>query len=110
MTLPEFKDKFRDGPVRAVIADVLARLKTQNYTGDVTLAKQTADEIRDRLKDLNLPKYKLFVHVVIGESRGQGVQISNRCFWDDETDAFVSESVRNDTLYAVATAYGLYHY
>ena len=110
MTRPELKDKFRDAPVRAVISEVLARLKTQNYTGDVTLAKQTADEIRDRLRDLNLPKYKLFVHVIIGETRGQGIQVSNRCFWEAETDAFVSESVKNDTLYAVATAYGLYQY
>ena len=52
MAKPEVK--FREGPVRAVLGEALARLKTQNYTGDVTLAKQTADEIRDRLKDLNL--------------------------------------------------------
>ena len=110
MARPEFNDKFREGPVRAVLSEVLGRLKTQQYTGDVTLAKQTADEIRDRLKDLNLPKYKLFVHVVVGESRGQGVQISNRCFWDPETDAFVSEAVKNDTLYVLATAYGIYQY
>jgi hypothetical protein len=107
---PEYKDKFRESPVRAVLAETLARLKTHTYNGDVTLAKQTADEIRDRLKDLNLVKYKIFVHVIIGESRGQGVQISNRCMWDAETDAFVSEAVKNDTLYAVATAYGLYQY
>ena len=92
------------------MAEVLGRLKTTNYAGDVTLAKQTADEIRDRLKDLNLPKYKLFVHVVIGESRGQGVQLSNRCFWDADTDGFASESIKNDSLYAVATAYGIYQY
>ncbi len=103
-------EKFKEGPVRSILTDVLGRLKNHSYNGDVTLAKQTADEIRDRLKELNIPKYKLFVHVVLGESRGQGVRLSTRCFWDADTDAYVSESIKNDTLYAVATAYGIYQY
>ena len=75
--------------------------------------QQTAkitDDIKNQLKMLNLPRYKFMVQVVIGEMRGQGVQMGSRCFWDSNTDSQVSDTFVNDSLFAVATAYGVYHY
>ena len=62
------------------------------------------------LKELNWPRYKYIVHVVIGESKGEGVKLACRCFWDGNTDAFAKGSYENKSVFAVATVYGVYYY
>ena len=70
--------------------------------------KRLADDINTKLQELRLPRYKYMVQVVLGEMRGQGVQMGHRCFWDSSTDNFVSEKFMNDSIFCVATAYGVY--
>ena len=67
-------------------------------------------QIRNKLKALDLPRYKFFVQVVIGEQRGEGVRMGCRTFWDADTDAYASETFVNDSLFCVATSYGVYLY
>lgn len=110
---PEYKQKFRSGPAREIIKDVLqAKLERATYHAEQTalLTKQVADEIKDRLKELSLPRYKVVVQVVIGEQRGQGVRMGSRQFWDADTDSCASETYTNESLFCVATAYGVYLY
>eukprot|EP00746_Dinoflagellata_sp_MGD_P010629 gnl/MRDRNA2_/MRDRNA2_121992_c0_seq1.p2 gnl/MRDRNA2_/MRDRNA2_121992_c0~~gnl/MRDRNA2_/MRDRNA2_121992_c0_seq1.p2 ORF type:complete len:126 (+),score=21.54 gnl/MRDRNA2_/MRDRNA2_121992_c0_seq1:97-474(+) len=110
---PEYKNKFRPGPAREIIKEVLhAKLEKATYHAEQTqvLTKQVADEIKDRLKELGLARYKIVVQVVIGEQRGQGVRMGTRCFWDVDTDSSASETFSNETLFCVATAYGVYLY
>lgn len=45
--------------------------------------------------ELNLPRYKFMVHVVVGEARGQGVRAGTRSLWDATTDTVVSEGFQN---------------
>ena len=66
--------------------------------------------MKGRLKELALPRYKVVVQVVIGEQRGQGVRMGSRCFWDQDTDQSASEQYANESLFCVATAYGVYLY
>jgi hypothetical protein len=70
--------------------------------------KRLSDEINSKLQEMNLPRYKYMVQVVLGEMRGQGVRMGHRCFWDSSSDNFVSEKFVNDSLFCVATAYGIY--
>lgn len=53
--------------------------------------------------EMNLPRYKYVVQVVIGEQRGEGVRMGSRCFWDSETDNVANETYtnvgRNDDMY-----------
>lgn len=84
------------------------RSELHAYTSD--LAKELADSIRTQLKALELPRYKILVHVVVGENRGEGVRVGTRCLWDTTTDSVVHESYTNDALFAVATVYGVYLY
>mmetsp|Transcript_130857 Transcript_130857/g.419658 ORF Transcript_130857/g.419658 Transcript_130857/m.419658 type:complete len:125 (-) Transcript_130857:115-489(-) len=110
---PEYKNKFRVGPTREIIKEVLqSKLEKAQYNMETTqaLTKQVADDIKDRLKDLMLPRYKIVVQVAIGEQRGQGVRMGSRCFWDSDTDSYASETYSNETLFCVATAYGVYLY
>lgn len=73
--------------------------------------REIADEIKSKLKnDLELPRYKFVVQVVVGEQRGEGVRMGCRCLWDADTDSYAEESYRNDSLFCVAAVFGAYLY
>jgi hypothetical protein len=110
---PEYKNKFRPGPVREIIREVLqSKLEKATYNIDAmhNVTRQIADDIKDRVKELALPRYKIVVQVTIGEQRGQGVRMGSRCFWDSDTDSYASETFANESLFCVATCYGVYLY
>ncbi|CAM9459432.1 unnamed protein product [Discosporangium mesarthrocarpum] len=57
---------------------------------------------------MNLSRYKYVVQVVMGEQRGAGVRMGNRCYWDTDTDNCASETFINDSLFCVVAAYAVY--
>uniref|UniRef100_A0A7S4FC48 Tctex1 domain-containing protein 2 n=1 Tax=Chrysotila carterae TaxID=13221 RepID=A0A7S4FC48_CHRCT len=112
---PDFKHKFRPAVVKTVIASVLAeRLSDKIYNAESTagLTREISDEIKSKLRtEVELSsRYKLVVQVVIGEQRGEGVRMGARCFWDTDTDSYAEETYRNDSLFCVAAAFGVYLY
>ena len=72
--------------------------------------KTLSDSIKDKLKALGKDRYKFIVHVVIGESREQGIRSGTRCFWDASTDQTASATCVNDSLFICATAFAVYLY
>ena len=113
MTHPAHKEKFPVGKVRGIISEVLnERLTGKSYQADHTSSwtKEISDEVKNRIKGLNLPRYKIMVQTVVGELRGQGVRMGTRCFWDSSTDNSASETFSNESLYAAVVAYGVYLY
>lgn len=44
------------------------------------------------------------------EMKGAGVKCAQRCIWDPETDAYVDDSYRNDTMMCHTIVYGVYMY
>jgi hypothetical protein len=98
---PDTKGRFRPGPVKEIIREVLAKLKETKYDHDTsgTLVKQLSTEIRDRTRQLGFQRYKVMVHVVVGAFKGQGIRVANRCFWDTETDDVATESFKNVSEY-----------
>jgi hypothetical protein len=112
-THPEYKDKFRPGPVTQIIKDVLeSKLQNEKFSAENSgeKCKMVADEIKEQLKELRLNRYKIIVEVVIGEVKGQGVHKGCRSFWDPDTDSFASYKYVNDHIFCVASAFGIYHY
>merc|ERR1719487_1033963 len=113
MTMATAQTRSCSTKAREIIREVLhSKLEKATYNMETTqlLTRQVSDEIKDRLKDLLLPRYKIVVQVAIGEQRGQGVRMGSRCFWDADTDSYASETYSNESLFAVATAYGVYLY
>ena len=97
--------------MKECIGEVLTEmLKDHTYKQDEApeLTKQIADCVKNRLKLLELPRYKYMVQVVVGEQRGEGVRMGCRTFWDRDTDAYASETFTNDSIFCVATAYAVY--
>ncbi|EGR28754.1 tctex1 domain protein 2 [Ichthyophthirius multifiliis] len=111
---PKQREKFKPGKAKEIINEVLQdKLKNaQQYDVTTTsnLSKEIADTIKYKLKDLNYPRYKFLVSVIIGQQKGQGLRVGSRCFWDYDTDYLASDYYVNDQLFCLATVYGVYLY
>ncbi|KAJ1555166.1 Tctex1 domain-containing protein 2 [Cladochytrium tenue] len=74
---PNQKQKFRSSAVSAIIkkslADYLTGTTYQPDTAPQT-SRDIADDIKTKVKALDLSRYKIVVQVVIGEMRGEGVR------------------------------------
>jgi hypothetical protein len=110
---PSHKRKFRPQDVKAITRTILeTRLHNQEYRPDdiQNLSKEIADAVRDKVRALDLERYKIMVHCMIGEQRGEGVRMGCKMFWDSDTDNYAEEVYINKHLFAVVTVYGLYQY
>ncbi|CAH8864509.1 unnamed protein product [Trichobilharzia szidati] len=111
---PQFDQKYRPWTVKGILSQILReRLENEVYSPDNTHEKciALADEIKQTLKkSLSLKRYRYLVQVVIGEQKGQGVKMAHRCYWDADTDNFAEASFVNDSLFCVASAFGVYSY
>ena len=110
-TRPVESEKFVPRAVEAIIRDVMERtLKTAVF--DESECKSTAldlcAEIKERVKALNIPRYKVVLQSVLGEVKGQGAYIASRCLWDTDTDNYAAFSMKNASLFCVIMVFGLY--
>lgn len=74
------------------------------------VSKALSENIRDKLKEKGFHRYKIIVQVVIGEQRGEGVNMAARCFWDADTDNYAHDVFMNDSLFCVVVAFGCFFY
>mmetsp|Transcript_26870 Transcript_26870/g.86805 ORF Transcript_26870/g.86805 Transcript_26870/m.86805 type:complete len:124 (-) Transcript_26870:495-866(-) len=113
-TRPPFNQKFKPTAVKVLIGAVMSeRLADKAYSSEAAAqwSREISDEIKTRIKsEFDLPRYKLVVQVLIGEQRGEGIRYGGRCLWDPNTDAYAEDTYRNDSLFCVASAYGVYLY
>jgi len=111
---PPYNLKASSQKIKTVITEVQNEIlgTSMKYTSDTAtiLTKQLSDSIKNRLRDLALPRYKFIVQVVLGEQRTEGVHVGCRCLWDSETDNYASVTYSNDEFFCVTTAYGVYQY
>mmetsp|Transcript_29049 Transcript_29049/g.50129 ORF Transcript_29049/g.50129 Transcript_29049/m.50129 type:complete len:125 (+) Transcript_29049:100-474(+) len=110
---PEYRQRISVNEMKGIINKVLKEeLEGKQYQTEQVQeqTKKIADDIRNKLREMDKPRYKFFVQVVIGEQRGEGVRMGCRTFWDADTDSYASEQYVNDSLFCVATAYGVYLY
>jgi hydrogenase maturation factor HypE len=111
---PKQKEKFKPGKAKEMIQEVLNQnlknQKTYNPDSAQSLSKSIAESVKDKLKELNLPRYKYIVQVSIGEQKGQGVRVGCKCFWDFDTDHCASETFVNDGIFCLCTVYAVYLY
>lgn len=110
---PSLEEKFKELPVKEIIRTVLGEtLLGKNYEPD-NVKKWTitiANEVNEKVKELQMKKYKHVVQVIVGEMRGAGVKSGVRCIWDSDTDGYASEVFMNDTIFCVTTVFAIYLY
>ena len=114
---PKLIVKFTKEEVYDVIKNVLDQKMLSmrgkyNHEDAMQLNKEICDEVKLQLKEdkMNFKRYKILVHCIIGEKKGQGIKIGCRCMWDMTCDSVVSASWENEFTYAFCIAYGVYFY
>jgi len=110
---PEYAHKFKAAQVQGILHEALADFfADKQYDTELALqwAQEISDLVKEKLKALQLPRYKYVVQAVIGEQRGAGVKVGARCLWDSDTDQLAQDTYVNETLYCSLAAYGVYFY
>ncbi|NXM92063.1 TC1D2 protein, partial [Oenanthe oenanthe] len=105
--------RFKSSTVKECIHAILKeKLTNVEYIPEEIpqLTKSLSEIIKDRLKEEGFDRYKMVVQVVIGEQRGEGVNMAARCFWDADTDSCAHDVFINDSLFCVVAAFGCYYY
>eukprot|EP01138_Halocafeteria_seosinensis_P003243 gb/GECG01003317.1/.p1 GENE.gb/GECG01003317.1/~~gb/GECG01003317.1/.p1 ORF type:complete len:143 (+),score=14.40 gb/GECG01003317.1/:1-429(+) len=106
---PSHHDRFPVGRAKAIMREILQE-KLEGETFSSEHAKPIADEIRSQIRDLEIPRYKIMVQVLMGEQRGEGMRMGTRSLWDPMTDSYASETYTNDHLFCIATVFSVYLY
>ncbi|BFY99790.1 hypothetical protein BsWGS_02830 [Bradybaena similaris] len=104
--------KFPHSTVNSIIKESMENLLSDehyrpDFCRDVT--KTLSETIKARIKSLMIPRYKIICLVQIGELRSQGIRVGSRCLWDESNDTFWTHEFRNQSIYAVASVYGIYY-
>ncbi|KAL3989673.1 Tctex-1 family protein [Acanthocheilonema viteae] len=110
---PTNQEKFRATVGRRILEEVLNEclgghiFESKNAE---QLSNSIASIIRNRLKGLNLPKYKYIIQAILGEECGQKVRAHAACMWDSDTDSMAHYVYSNDHLFCEATIFAVFHY
>ncbi|NXF40786.1 TC1DA protein, partial [Nyctibius bracteatus] len=104
-------ERFPVAAVDDILRDVLGScLREQPYEAarcrDV--ARDMAEVIKARVKNLMIPRYKIVVVTYIGQLNEQSMEIGSRCLWDPVSDTFSSYVFKNASLFALANVYAVY--
>jgi len=79
-----------------------------NTKAAANLTRDLADNIRREAKNLSVPRYKIVVHVVIGQNNGQDGRVASRCLWNTDYDNCVSIQYKSKFMWASAVIFVLY--
>lgn len=103
--------KFRPVQVQTVIETAFRELLEEKVY-DRHAAKQwtvaLCDAIKEKVKLLDFPRFKIVCFVSIGQRDRQDVHIGSRCLWNKTFDGFASGAYSNRSLYAVGVVYAVY--
>ncbi len=80
------------GILRDVMGGVLKNVGPLSGDETVRQCKLLSDIIKDKLKLTGWERCRYVVQVMLGEQRGQGANISSRCFWHQDMDIMASET------------------
>ena len=104
---------FPSQKVREITHDVLeSHLKDLRYDAEdcPKLSRTLTDTIKQEIKGLGNPRYKIVVLVAIGQKMDSrpSIFVTSRCIWNDKFDNFVEVMYANKSLYAVGLVYWVY--
>lgn len=105
------KRKFLPDKARKIIEETLEeKLNEVEYSSETCkgMAAELSELIKERIKAMKLPRYKIVAIVQIGQRLKQGIRIGSRCIWNTKFDSFATGEFSNSSLFAVATAYVVY--
>jgi hypothetical protein len=83
-----------------------------DYKYDANQAKQfsvaLAERVRNHMKQLPFPRYKIVIQVSIGQKKGQDLRITSRCIWDVQWDRHITITKETSDAYVTVTLFYIY--
>jgi hypothetical protein len=73
-----------------------------------TFSLALAERVRSQIKQLPFPRYKVVVHVSIGQKKGQDLRVVSRCMWDLKWDRHITISKETKDAYVSVTIFLVY--
>ncbi|XP_059060305.1 dynein light chain Tctex-type protein 2B-like [Achroia grisella] len=110
---PSLGEKFQAQNIRDIILSTMQeQLTGRQYRADQAprWAKVIANAVRQRVQELDMKRYKILVQSTIIEMKGAGIKCGQRCIWDPETDDYIDDLFKNDSLFCYTIVYGVYMY
>ncbi|XP_060082046.1 dynein light chain Tctex-type 5-A-like [Ylistrum balloti] len=108
---PDPGQTFQQNTIESIAKEVMQEtLDDVKYNSSTCnrLVCDISQTIKNRVRKLNMARYRVVVHVFIGQHNDQSMQMASRCVWDASTDNFCTATYKNDSLVAVASVYGVY--
>mmetsp|Transcript_16502 Transcript_16502/g.14406 ORF Transcript_16502/g.14406 Transcript_16502/m.14406 type:complete len:128 (-) Transcript_16502:76-459(-) len=109
---PKEDYRFFPSKVKEKIKEVIdEQMKSKEYDHQEAekLSMDISNKIREVVRDLQIPSYKIAVQTVIGELGGQGVRIASKSLWDDKNDNWASYTFSNHSLFCTGMVFGIYY-
>ena len=108
---PDSGEHIATSKVERIAQQVLEKeIGNQTYdsykVGD--MACTLSAKIKEKVKELNFPRYRIICQVVITQVTDQGLEATSRCLWDTSCDNFAAVSYKNESIAAIAMIYGVY--
>ncbi|KAK3091726.1 hypothetical protein FSP39_022190 [Pinctada imbricata] len=103
--------KYREAPIRQIIADVIKEnLNEKAYDPAVLSGKcrLASDIIKERVKHLDISRYKIVTSIIVTQKADQGMTFSSRCLWDHKNDNVISVKVEQGEYFIVGTVFVVY--
>ncbi|XP_038048564.1 tctex1 domain-containing protein 1-B-like [Patiria miniata] len=110
---PDPGTRFVPGEVEKIARQVLEANLTEKTRYEPRtcsiFTQRIAEEIKMRVKELKIPRYKITCQVFMGSVSGQCQQMVSRAVWNTDTDNFATCTYQNNSLYAVALVHCTYY-
>ena len=110
-TEPDSDKRFQHYKVENITQDVLKEFLNDVEYSHVLgqrMSKLLADTIKTRVKEFRWNRYKIVVHVIIGENREQDIRAASRFLFNEKTDSYVSTTFSTKSLFALAVCFAVY--
>merc|ERR1712087_1036118 len=105
----KFKAHLAKNQIDIVFAEHLNDdLKYDDVENIKSLSQKISAEIKDKIKALDIPRYKIVVQTFIGQLKGQSVLIGSRWLWNSNTDNYASVQWKNNHVYVTSIAFATY--
>ncbi|CAG2200399.1 unnamed protein product [Mytilus edulis] len=88
----------------------------ENYLGDIKYDPERCSKlcldlsvlVKNQVKSLGFPRYKIISNVIIGQCKDQGLETASRSVWDPKHDSFAYVVYKNTSLFAIGIVHGVY--
>jgi hypothetical protein len=108
---PDEDSTFLPWKVQNTVKDIFQeQLKGVSYD-DKTASKLCCDLaqiIRNKVRNMEFPRYKIICNVIIGQCSEQGLEVASRCLWDSKSDNYACIEYKNHSLFAIAMVHGIF--